>query len=275
MKMAQLMKSLEGDFMLSKLLKKDLKKNMHWMWILFVATISFAFVCRGVKELGQNMMFFKILGILFDSVYYSLAVNLILQPFLRNFLNFSKSMYGDESYLTHTLPDTKNQIITSKFLTALIEISLGFVCLVVSLFIMFFSKTLFDKLEIFLSIIISGKFSLFLVIILFITLVVVEFLMFISIIFLSIILAYKAKEKRVLNTFLLTTLFAFIAITILSITMICVLTINGIKLSTSTLTLSSSAFISIMLTGILVYSTISIIVYLLAKREFNKGVNVD
>ena len=73
--------------MLSKLLKKDLKRNMRWMWILFVSTIGFAILGRLVKELGDNIMFFKILGIFFDSVFYSLAVNLILQPFLRNFLN--------------------------------------------------------------------------------------------------------------------------------------------------------------------------------------------
>ena len=81
--------------MLSKLLKKDLKRNMRWLWILFVCTIVVAFITRGVKELGENIMFFKVIGIFFDSVFYALAVNVILQPFLKNFLNFSKSFYGD------------------------------------------------------------------------------------------------------------------------------------------------------------------------------------
>ena len=75
--------------MLSKLLKKDLKKDMRWMWVLFVSVIAVAAITRGFKELGNNIMFFKVLGIFFDSVFYSLAVNVILQPFLRNFLNFS------------------------------------------------------------------------------------------------------------------------------------------------------------------------------------------
>ena len=57
--------------MLSKLLKKDLKRNMRWMWILFVSTIGFAIQGRLVKELGDNIMFFKILGIFFDSVFYN------------------------------------------------------------------------------------------------------------------------------------------------------------------------------------------------------------
>ena len=74
--------------MLSKLLKKDLNKNMRWLWILFAATIVVSAITRGCKELGENIAFFKILGIFFDSVFYALAVNVILQPFLRNFLNF-------------------------------------------------------------------------------------------------------------------------------------------------------------------------------------------
>ncbi|MFQ6724151.1 MAG: hypothetical protein ACLRFE_02320 [Clostridia bacterium] len=261
--------------MLGKLLKKDLKRNMRWMWILFVSTILVAIVTRGFKELGEDILFFKVLGIFFDSVFYSLLVNVILQPFLRNFLNFSKSFYGDESYLTHTLPATKSQLITSKFITAVIEMALGFISLVVSLFIMFFSPTVFDKLRLILSLVISGKFSLFWAITLFVVLVVVEFLMFISIIYFSIVIAYRAKEKRVLKTFLLTTLMAFIAITILSIAMIIVLAINGVKLTSSTLILSSSAFMSVIITGIVVYSAISVMFYVLAKNEFSKGVNVD
>lgn len=261
--------------MLSKLLKNDLKKNIRWMWILFVATIMVACVTRGCKELGENLVFFKILGIFFDSVFYALAVNVILQPFLRNFLNFSKSMYGDESYLTHTIPVTKNQLINSKFLTAIIEITLGFVSLIVSLLIMFYSSTLFTTLKFLLSSIILGEFSLFLVLTLFVLLVVVEFLMFIAIIYFSIVIAYRSKEKRVLKTFLITALMSFISLTILSVIMIVVLLVNGVKLSSTTLVLSGSAFISVLVSGILVYSAAIVLFYLLTKKELNKGVDVD
>ena len=261
--------------MLGKLLKKDLKKNMRWMWILFVSLIAVAGITRGFKELGENILFFKILGIFFDSVFYALAVNVILQPFLRNFLNFSKSFYGDESYLTHTLPVTKNQLIISKFLTAVIEIVLGFICLITALLIMFYTPTFFDTLKLLLSTVIIGKFSIGLVLTLFVILVIVEFLMFISLIYFSIVIAYRAKEKRVLKTFLLTTLMAFMSMTVLSIVMIIVLSINDVQLSSAMLILSSSTFISIMLTGIIVYLAISVLFYFITKREFNKGVNVD
>ena len=261
--------------MLNKLLKYDLKKNMRWLWILFVSTIAVAGLTRGCKELSASIGFFKILGIFFDSVFYSLAVNTILQPFLRGFLNFSKSFYGDESYLTHTLPVTKNQLINSKYITTLIEIILGFSTLVISILIMFGSPAMFDILKLLLSTLISDNFSVGLVITLFIILVVVEFLMFISIIYYSITIAYKSKEKRILRTFLTTAALAFASLTVLAIIMIIVLLINGVNLSSPTLILSNTAFLSIITTGIIVYSAITTLFYFLTKKEFNKGVNVD
>ena len=261
--------------MFCKLLKKDLKKDLSWMWILFIATIVVAGLSRGCKELGENILFFKILTIFFDSVFYSLLVNIILQPFLRNFLNFTKSLYGDESYLTHTLPVTKKQIINSKFLTAVIEIVLGFLTLVASLLIRFISPTMFKTLKLLLSTMIIGNFSIGLVLTLFVTLVVVEFLMFISIIFFSIVIAYRAKEKRVLKTFLLTAALSFIALTVLAIIMLVVLVINDINISTSILLISSKVLLSLLLTGIIVYLAVIILFYLLTQKEFKMGVNVD
>ena len=261
--------------MLSKLLKNDLKKNMRILSILFISTLIIAGMTRCLNELGKSFIFFEIASIFFESVYYTLAVNIIIHPFLRNFLNFTKSFYSDESYLTHTLPVTKNQLINSKYLTAIIEISLGFICLIASILIMYANPTMDQFLTLFLSTVISGEFSLYLVLSLFVILVIVEFLMFISIIYFSIVIAYKSKEKRVFKSFLITALTSFISLSILAVVMIAVLLINGINLTSTTLTLSYPAFISIILTGIIVYLLISILFYFLAKKEFNKGVNVD
>lgn len=261
--------------MLGKLLKYDLKKNMRWLWILFLSTIVVAGVARGCKEIGKTLVFFKILAIIFESVFYALAVNVILQPFLRNFLNFAKSFYSDESYLTHTLPVTKNQLINSKFITALIEIVLGFVTLIISLLIMFMTPTMFDTLKLIISTAVSGNFSVFGALSLFIILVIVEFLMFISIIFLAIIMAYKSKEKRVFKAFIISTALAFVFLTLLSFIMVVVLLICKVDLTSTTLMLSSGTALSVMLSGIIVYTLAIVLCYFLSKKFFNEGVNVD
>jgi hypothetical protein len=261
--------------MLNKLLKYDLKRNYRLLCIMFLSTLVISGINRGCKELGESVAFFKLLSIIFDSVFYTLAINCLIQPFLRNFLNFTKSFYSDESYLTHTLPVTKNQLINSKYLTALIELVSAFIVVIVSLLIVFATPTMDEFLKLFLSTVISGSFSWLLVISLMIILVIVEFLLFISIIFYSIVLAYKSKEKRVFKAFLYTAGFAFASLIVLSNFMIIVLVANNVSLSSSTLILSNTAFFGVVLTGIAVYLTGAIVFYFLTKREFKKGVNVD
>lgn len=261
--------------MLSKLLKRDLKKNMSWMWILFVTTIGVALITRGAKELGENLAFFEVIHVIFEGAFYGLAVNLIIQPFLRNFLNFHKSFYSDESYLTHTLPVTKNQLINSKYLTAVIEIVAGFATLIVSLIILFAGPNFIDNLKLLISTAVSGSFSTVLVIVLFVILVIVEFLMFISIIDFSIVVAFRSKDRRILKTFLIAMGSAFASLAVLMVCIFVVLAINGIELTSSTLVLESGAMYSVFISAILVYSAVTVLFYFLAKREFNKGVNID
>ena len=261
--------------MLSKLLKRDLKKNMRWMWILFVGTIVLAAIARGTKELGEKIAFFKIVGIIFEGAFYGLAINTIIQPFLRNFLNFHKSFYSDESYLTHTLPVTKNQLISSKYLTALIEMLAAFATLVVSLLISYAGPGFISTLKLFVSSAISGSFSIVFVLILFVVLVIVEFLMFLSIIDFSIVVAFKSKDRRILKTFLIAAGCAFASLAVLTVCMFAVLAINGIELISPTLVLEAGAMYSVFISAIVVYSVVTVLFYFLAKREFNKGVNVD
>ena len=261
--------------MLSKLLKNDLKKNMRWMWILFISTIALAGITRGINELGKNIAFFKMAGVFLEGVFYGLAINAIIQPFLRNFLNFHKSFYSDESYLTHTLPVTKNQLINSKYLTATIEMLAGFATLVVSILIMYAGPNLKSILTLLFSSIVTEPISLTLSLILFVILVIVEFMMFISVIDFSIVIAFKSRDRRILKTFLLTVGFAFASLFVLFIIMFTVLSINGIKLTSTTLILSKTAFYSVLITGIITYSLVIMVFYFLTKHHFNKGVDID
>ena len=261
--------------MLNKLLKKDLKINMRWMWILFASTIALAGLTRGLNELGKNIAFFKMTGMFFEGVYYGIAINAIIQPFLRNFLNFHKSFYSDESYLTHTLPVTKNQLINSKYLTALIEMVTSFACLIISLLIMYAGPNFTATFQLLLSTLVAEKVSIGLSLTLVIILIIVEFLMFISIIDFSIVIGFKSRDGRILKTFLITIGCAIAAALTLLVIMLIVLAINGVKLTSSTLTLSKTAFYSVMLTGIITYCIVIAVFYFLTKHHFNKGVNVD
>lgn len=261
--------------MLGKLLKYDLKRNMRWLWILFVCTIAIAGAGRLCEELSQTIAFFKVLAIFFDSIFYAVAINTILQPFLRNFLNFSKNLYGDESYLTHTLPVTKNQLINSKYLTATIEIVSGSLCAVAAILIKVASQATLAMVDQILLTIVPGGISAAVVITLGITLLIFEFLMFISIIDFSIVLGYKSNEKKALKSFIFAAIFSMSASIVLGLAMLGVLLIFKVDFASETLILSGNALLALLITGIVVYLAIGVLFYFLAKKQFNKGVNVD
>lgn len=242
---------------------------------MFVATIGVALITRGAKELGKNLAFFEVIHIIFESAFYGLAVNLIIQPFLRNFLNFHKSFYSDESYLTHTLPVTKNQLINSKYLTAVIEMISGFATIIISILIMYAGPGFMSFLRLLVSTAVKDSFSVVAVLILFVILVIVEFLMFLSIIDFSIVVAFKSKDRRILKTFLIAMGCAFASLAVLVVCMFAVLAINGIELTSTSLVLEAGAMYSVFISAIVVYSAVSVLFYFLAKKEFNKGVNVD
>ena len=261
--------------MFSKLLRNDLKKNMRWLWILFVSTLVIAGIARGCGEFSKTIGVFKVFKIIFESLAYTLIANCLIQPFLRSFLNFSKSLYSDESYLTHTLPVKKSQIINSKFLTALIEMTLAFLTVVVALIIMFAGPGTVEFIKLLISTLIIDEISVFGTLALMVVLIIVEFYMFITTIFLSIVIAYRSRERRVLKSFLYSAGLAFAFLIVLAGVMVIVMLINEIDLLSTTLLLSKGAFLSLMSSGIIVYSLACLLCWTLTHRVFKKGVNVD
>ena len=51
---------------------------------------------------------------------FSMVASILINTMMRSWIRFRDSIYKDESYLTHTLPVTKNNIYNSKFLQTLI-----------------------------------------------------------------------------------------------------------------------------------------------------------
>ena len=59
---------------------------------------------------------------------------------MRVWVRFKKNLYGDESYLTHTLPVSKKSIYLSKFLTSIITMFSSVLVMVLCAFIAYYSK---------------------------------------------------------------------------------------------------------------------------------------
>lgn len=97
--------------MLRKLIKYDLKVFGKIMIPLWGVMIILGLI-RGIQSQFDNASFVKEIVLIF---YFIFIVNLIII-----IQRFYKSMYGQEGYLTHTLPITANKLILSKVISATI-----------------------------------------------------------------------------------------------------------------------------------------------------------
>lgn len=262
--------------MLSKLFKYDFKKILKQVFMFFILSIACAGIARICTELGKNIAFFRIVGIFVSSVEYALLANVIIQPLVRILAEFGKTMYGDESYLTHTLPVTKTKLLLSKCLSALAVIGIAFVCLIVSVVILAYSKTNMAVLENFLASAFGSNINTFGVVTLLIFVLIAEFISLIMNVFTSIILANKENDHKVLKGFI----FAIIINILISIVLVLLVVVifassgNLSALFSSNLSMSNGMLISLCVVCMVTYLASAVLLFFFSKHELNKGVNV-
>jgi len=109
--------------MLKKLLKYDFKNIYKVLLLLYGLTIISAIGSKISSSNNESLIILNILNISFDILTFSTIAIILVYNMIKLWSRFKNSVYGEESYLTHTLPITKNDIYISKILTALITVT--------------------------------------------------------------------------------------------------------------------------------------------------------
>ena len=141
--------------MLTKLLKYDLKYMIKNMCVFYILSIFFAITTRILFSINQSV----IIGIITQisvGCMFAMIANTLINTIMRSWIRFRDSIYKDDAYLTHTLPVTKNDIYNSKFLETLIFFIIGFVIVIISLFITYYTKDRWILLTNFIKTITTG-----------------------------------------------------------------------------------------------------------------------
>ena len=125
--------------MLVKLLKYDLKYMTKNMSVFYILSIFFAVTTRILSSVQESVIINIIKQISVGCMIAMLA-NILINTMMRSWIRFRDSLYKDESYLTHTLPVTKNDLYNSKLLLTLIFFFIGFTFILLSLFIAYYTK---------------------------------------------------------------------------------------------------------------------------------------
>lgn len=263
--------------MLKKVLKYDLKYIYKVLIVFYALSIIFALLTR-IFWTYDNRTIFNILGYITSGTTITFIINILLNNILRVWSRFLNNFYKDESYLTHTLPISKNTLYTSKFLSSLITMLTSVFVILLTLFIAYYSKENLEAIKNSLKILSDVYNSKVINII-----ITMFFIFFLEISFMiqagytGIILGHKSNNAKLIKS----VIYGFICyilisgLSLLIVYLIGLFNPNIMNLFLENKIPSIETIKLILLGGIILYTIILIIFYIIDSRLIKKGINVD
>ena len=264
--------------MLNKLLKYDLKYMIKNMSVFYILSIFFALTTRILFNVEQSVII-SIIGQRSVGCMFALIANTLINTMMRSWIRFRDSLYKDESYLTHTLPVTKNELYNSKFIQTLIFFFISFVVILMSLFIAYYSKENWLAITNYIKSITTGlNMSTSFFIAMAIIIIFLEIFNAIQYGFLGIIIGHKMNNGKLGYS----VLFGFITYLLAQSIILGLVFVYGLfdstvmeLFKTATINIDVKAFKVLAVVSSLLYILIIFIMSILCKKELNKGVNVE
>ena len=264
--------------MLNKLLKYDLKYMIKNMTVFYILSIFFALTTRIFFSIEQSVII-NIIGQISMGCMFAMIVNTLINTIMRSWIRFRDSLYKDESYLTHTLPVTKNELYNSKFIQTLIFFFISFAVILISLFIAYYSKENWLAITNYIKTITTGlNMSTSFFIAMAIIIIFLEIFNAIQCGFLGIIIGHKMNNGKLGYS----VLFGFITYLLAQGIILGLVFVYGLfdstvmeLFKTATINIDVKAFKVLAVVSSLLYMLIIFIMSILCKKELNKGVNVE
>lgn len=263
--------------MLKKLMKYDLENIYKGLIIFYSLSIFFALLTRIFFNI-ENSFIMNIIGKICSGVTISMIFNILINNMMRLWGRFRQNLYGDESYLTHTLPVEKTTIYLSKFLTTLISLFTSVLVIALTLFIAYYSK---ENIEVIKNLLLPlAKVYNSTIITIILSFIFISFLEIMNMQqsgFLGIVLGHKKNNNKIIYSIV----FGFISYLATQIFTILILFITALfnkdimNLFYTIDTLNINTIKLCIYLAIIIYTLNIIILYFITSKIFNKGVNVD
>lgn len=263
--------------MLKKLLKYDLENIFKVLIIFYSLSLFFAILTRIFFTI-DNSFIINIIGQITSSTAIAMMISILINNLMRLWSRFKNNLYGDESYLTHTLPTEKKTLYLSKVLTSIITLFTSTLVIIFTLFIAYYSKENILTLKNVLLPIASIYNSTIIKILLAFTFVFfIEFANILQSGYTGIIIGHKMNNNKMAYSIL----FGFITYIITQIIVILIIFIIGLfnqdimNLFFTSEVINVDMIKTIIYLAIVIYTVIFVIGYIINLKLFKKGVNVD
>jgi hypothetical protein len=261
--------------MLGKLFKYDFKwmSKVTYVYVLILIVISIAL--KIVESVNQTFLL-VILDKILVSMFISCIVSILLTSSIRIWVRFINNFYKDESYLTHTLPVTKNELFNSKVLAGICSLLLSALVIVACLAFVYLKKSTIEELKMMWDSLVAAYNSVFAVLFVIglVLLIILEIIYIMMSGVLGITIGHRSNNFKMVKS---------IAVGLISYGLLSAMSLGIIAIVSKIINYdiigngfpSMNYLIGVGGAGLLVYLTYNVVYYLIAKKVFNKGVNVE
>ncbi|MBQ3234842.1 MAG: hypothetical protein IJA97_01650 [Clostridia bacterium] len=261
--------------MIRKLFYYDIKKMTKILKWFYLISIAFAVITRLIN-IGKEIQAIHIIGQVFAGFTYSAIANILINTFIHILRVFLYDFYRDESYLTHTLPVSKNKLFISKCLAGLAVVLSSVIVCVLTLFIMLYSKDVMLTVKSLISVAVSGlNMSSGAFIAILIVIILAQITAMMSMAYTAIVKANTYNRNRGFKGVAWFIAYYFGSTIVTLIIAVIVFAIGGNLSELVAEVMSASSFMTVMILALVLYPVYTFIHVLLCKWLFNKGVNVD
>ena len=263
--------------MLKKLMKYDLENIFKFLIIFYSLALFFAILTRIFFSI-DNSLIMNILGQITSGTAISMMFSIVINNLMRLWIRLKNNFYGDESYLTHTLPIDKKTLYLSKTLTSIITLFTSIIVIALTLFIAYYSKENIEILKNMLLPIANAYNSTIINIIL--AFLFVFFLELVNGLFsgyTGIILGHKKNNSKIGYS----VLFGFITylitqtIGIISIFIVGLFNKDVMNLFITNEIVNIDSIHTIIYLAIIIYTITIILLHIVNLKLFKQGVNVE
>jgi hypothetical protein len=263
--------------MLKYLLKYDLKYIFKLIVVFYSLALFFGALARVFLSV-ENSLAMEIIGRICSGTAISMMFSILINTLMRLWVRFKQNFYGDESYLTHTLPVKKQTLYLSKIITSAVSVFVGVLVIAVTLFIAYYSK---ENIELLKNLILPlaniYESSVLKVILAFLVVFFLEFANILQAGLTGIILGHKMSSAKtgfsVLYGFLV-----YMATQVFSVVVLLIFGLfndNFMNLFVTQNAIDIPTIKAVVWLSIAVYSICLIVIYFVNQHLFKKGVNVD
>ncbi len=261
--------------MLGKLIKYDFNWINKILYVYYIILFIIAIVLKIVESFDQTL-FLLIVDKIVSGMYIACAISIIITNVMRVWSRFISNVYKDESYLTHTLPVTKNQIFNSKIISSILSLGLSSLVIIVCSLIVYLNSTTIDMIKMMYQSLMDvyGSLNALLFITGFVLIVILEVIYFMLAGVFGIVVGYRSNNNKLLKSIIvgIASYMFFSTITLVVVGSLSKFAKFDI-VAEGFPTLSTLRVM--MISSVVVYIFWDLLYYFVSKYLLNKGVNVE